>query len=469
MLADGSRAAAPRKRASGSPTSGARRAATATCRRCSAPSSTGCSRSCRSTARRCRPGSTRCRELLVALRLQPAQHQSAASDLIERFVDFDAVRDMRRPAAVHRRPPMCRPAGCACSRARRSPPTRSWPRPACRCCSRRSRSTACPIGTAAIIGNPAIFPFFCTTETEDVLVVQINPLDARGRRRTRRRRSSTGSTRSPSTRRCSPNFAPSNSCSRLIDEGALPHGTGPGEYRRINVHRIVLDSVGKQLTPASRLDTDFDFFEMLQRAGRRAGAALPRRAFRRHRRARAPSTCAPKCRSDEDCKRPALAKRRRSPGDATMGAIARYRSPLTTRPRDTTMPLPARPVGISLNFNQASCIFRARRWKCRDARARQNFVATIVHAARDLSRARHDVFVVARPRQLSGQQGPCDDALAAAQRSGENLVAVFEGYMSRSLKSVDTTLRVLRSSYHARLRQFRHRSLGARIRTSTTI
>jgi len=57
---------------------------------------------------------------------------------------------------------------------------------------------------------------------------------------------------------------------RLIDQGRLPHGTAPGEYRRINLHRIHLDFVGEKLTPASRLNTDFDFFEMLHGAGRRA-------------------------------------------------------------------------------------------------------------------------------------------------------------------------------------------------------
>ena len=39
-------------------------------------------------------------QLSVALRSQSAQHQSAASDLIERFVDFDAVRKSD-DAAVH--------------------------------------------------------------------------------------------------------------------------------------------------------------------------------------------------------------------------------------------------------------------------------------------------------------------------------------------------------------------------------
>jgi NTE family protein len=58
---------------------------------------------------------------------------------------------------------------------------------------------------------------------------------------------------------------------RLIDEGALKRGMGPGEYRRINVHRVDLGFIGRKLSAQSRLNTDFDFFEMLHRAGTRAG------------------------------------------------------------------------------------------------------------------------------------------------------------------------------------------------------
>ena len=71
---------------------------------------------------------------------------------------------------------MCTPDGCASSRMTRSAPTSSWRPPVCRCCSRRSRSTACRIGTAAISAIPSIFPLFSTTQTEDVLLIQINPL-----------------------------------------------------------------------------------------------------------------------------------------------------------------------------------------------------------------------------------------------------------------------------------------------------
>jgi len=57
---------------------------------------------------------------------------------------------------------------------------------------------------------------------------------------------------------------------RLIDRGQLPRGRGPGQYRRINVHRIALDDVFRKLTADSKLSSDYDFFEMLRDGGRRA-------------------------------------------------------------------------------------------------------------------------------------------------------------------------------------------------------
>jgi NTE family protein len=57
---------------------------------------------------------------------------------------------------------------------------------------------------------------------------------------------------------------------RLIDQGRLPRGTDKGEYRRINVHRIALDSTFRTLTAGSKLNSDFDFFQMLKQGGDRA-------------------------------------------------------------------------------------------------------------------------------------------------------------------------------------------------------
>jgi len=110
-------------------------------------------------------------------------------------------------------------------------------------------------------------------DTEDVLVVQINPV----------LRPSTPQTSQEIVNRINEITFNSSLIAeyraiafvrRLIDEGALKHGTGPGEYRRINVHRIDLGFVGKKLTPQSRLNTDFDFFETLHRAGAGRAALL---------------------------------------------------------------------------------------------------------------------------------------------------------------------------------------------------
>ena len=126
-----------------------------------------------------------------------------------------------------------------------------------------------PYWDGGYMGNPAIFPFFGATETEDVLVVQINPVE----------RPSTPSTNTEIMNRINEitfnssllaEFRAIDFVTRLIDQGKLPRGTGKGEYRRINVHRIALDGTFKKLDASSKLKSDFDFFEMLQTGGRRA-------------------------------------------------------------------------------------------------------------------------------------------------------------------------------------------------------
>src|SRR5262249_3756572 len=116
---------------------------------------------------------------------------------------------------------------------------------------------------------PAIFPFFSTTESEDVLLVQINPLERRD---------------VPTSRKDIMNrineitfnaslmseFRAIEFVDRMIDEGRIARGTRPGQYRRMNVHRIVLDRMGKHLDAGTKLSNDYDFFEMLRAAGQRA-------------------------------------------------------------------------------------------------------------------------------------------------------------------------------------------------------
>src|SRR5271155_1328253 len=126
-----------------------------------------------------------------------------------------------------------------------------------------------PYWDGGYLGNPVIFPFFGTTTTEDVLVVQINPLF----------RQATPMSASEIMNRINEitfnsslidEYRAIDFVARLIDQGRLPRGTGPGEYRRINVHRIVLERFGTHFDSFSKLSTDYDFFEMLRLSGKRA-------------------------------------------------------------------------------------------------------------------------------------------------------------------------------------------------------
>ena len=89
------------------------------------------------------------------------------------------------------------------------------------------------------MGNPAIFPFFRATEAEDVLIVQINPVE----------RPATPHTQTEIMNRINEitfnssllaEFRAIDFVTRMIDQGRLPHAWR-GEYPPINVHRIALE------------------------------------------------------------------------------------------------------------------------------------------------------------------------------------------------------------------------------------
>ena len=115
-------------------------------------------------------------------------------------------------------------------------------------------------------GNPALIPFLRATAAEDVLIVQINP---------RERRKTPTRTREILTRLNEINFNASllselravRFVNRLVDEGRLPRGMGEREFRRLRLHRILMEEMGE--TP-STLTTDYQTFEMLRKLGQRA-------------------------------------------------------------------------------------------------------------------------------------------------------------------------------------------------------
>lgn len=187
-------------------------------------------------------------------------------DLIERFVDFEAVRNGAHPLFVT-------------ATNVHTGKLRVFPREkmsadvvmASACLPVLFRAVeidGVPYWDGGYMGNPTLFPLFRSTETEDVLIVQINPPE----------RKATPTTPKEIMNRV--NEITFNSSlmgelraiefvGRLIEQGKLVRGQDKDHYKRINVHRIVL-GLANGLDADSKLNNDFDFFEMLQRAGKRA-------------------------------------------------------------------------------------------------------------------------------------------------------------------------------------------------------
>ena len=127
-----------------------------------------------------------------------------------------------------------------------------------------------PYWDGGYLGNPVIFPFFRTTTTEDVLVVQINPLVRNARRRRRQR------DHEPHQRDHLQFLA-----DRRIPRHRFrrpPDRSGPAAARhraraipahQCASHRARAGSAPTS-TPSSKLSTDYDFFEMLRVSGKRA-------------------------------------------------------------------------------------------------------------------------------------------------------------------------------------------------------
>jgi len=114
-------------------------------------------------------------------------------------------------------------------------------------------------------GNPAIFPFFKATATEDVLLVQINPVVREGVPRSAneiQNRIDEITFNSGLLRE----FRAIAFVKELIAAGRLPHG----EFRDIRMHRIDADAAFKDLAASSKVNAEWAFLEYLFDLGRTA-------------------------------------------------------------------------------------------------------------------------------------------------------------------------------------------------------
>ena len=120
-----------------------------------------------------------------------------------------------------------------------------------------------PYWDGGYVGNPALFPLFYETKTDDILLVQINPLE---RRRTPRTAHEIQNrlTEIVFNGNLLRELRVVDFVSRLIDEGKL----SKDEYKSVLMHRI---SGGEKLdafTASSRLNAEWSFFKELKDLGR---------------------------------------------------------------------------------------------------------------------------------------------------------------------------------------------------------
>jgi NTE family protein len=123
-----------------------------------------------------------------------------------------------------------------------------------------------PYWDGGFTANPAILPLIEANDIDDVLVVQISPSS---------RDTTPTSSRDIMHRVNEITFNASlDSELRAIEYiGRIASKRGrknTSAAASVKVHRIVLDSTGKKLDSGTGLNTDYDFFAVLHRAGKRA-------------------------------------------------------------------------------------------------------------------------------------------------------------------------------------------------------
>ncbi|MGI6856466.1 patatin-like phospholipase family protein [Mesorhizobium sp. 1B3] len=116
-------------------------------------------------------------------------------------------------------------------------------------------------------GNPALYPFFYASPTEDVLLVQINPVTREGVPKTAneiQNRIDEITFNSALLRE----FRSIAFIKELIRAGQIQHG----EYRDIRMHRIDADEAFRDLSASSKLNAEWAFLEYLRDLGRSAAS-----------------------------------------------------------------------------------------------------------------------------------------------------------------------------------------------------
>lgn len=122
-----------------------------------------------------------------------------------------------------------------------------------------------PYWDGGYTGNPALFPLFYEIETDDIVLVQINPIERRSTPRTAHEIQSR-LTEITFNAHLLQELRAIEFVTKLIDEGKL----STQDYKRVLMHRIHGGQELDEFTAASRLSAKWEFFKELRDLGRAA-------------------------------------------------------------------------------------------------------------------------------------------------------------------------------------------------------
>jgi NTE family protein len=126
-----------------------------------------------------------------------------------------------------------------------------------------------PYWDGGYVGNPPLFPFFRSTGTDDVILVQTNPTVREGTPQTAREILNRINEITFNASLLS-EFRAIGFVRRLIEGGLLRSWTGRSGHRNLRLHRIAADDELQELTSSSKFNTEWPFFLHLRDIGRGA-------------------------------------------------------------------------------------------------------------------------------------------------------------------------------------------------------
>ena len=135
-----------------------------------------------------------------------------------------------------------------------------------------------PYWDGGYVGNPPLFPFFRSTRSDDIILVQTNPVE----------RDETPQTARDILNRINEitfnaslisEFRAIGFVSRLVDGGFLRRLARKAGYRRMLLHRIDADEKLSEMTSSSKFNVEWSFFQHLRDIGRAAAVDFLKKHF----------------------------------------------------------------------------------------------------------------------------------------------------------------------------------------------